>query len=90
MKVSKVEKVLELLNRVHKVDRGFRVFLHTEFVDSMLWKDMDLWMELYANLCSKKSKETKKTKGGNFMGILTNVQKLIGANKEEDKLETVR
>ena len=89
MKVSKVEKVLELVNRIHKVDRGFRVFLHADFVDSTLWKDIDLWSALYASLCAKKQKDMQKHKGGNILGLFNNVQKLIGAHKEEDKIETV-
>lgn len=91
MKVSKVEKVLELINRIHKVDKGFRVFLFSEFVDSMLWKDIDLWMSLFENLYKKKTKDMKKQKGGNILGIfsISNVQKLVGAGKDDEKIEIV-
>lgn len=89
MKVSKVEKVLELINRIHKIDKGFKVYLHSEFVDSMLWKDIDLWMALFENLCNKKSKDMKKQKNNNIMGLFNNVQKFIGGNKSDDKIEIV-
>ena len=84
-----MEKVLELINRILKIERGQRVFLYSDFTDSMLWKDIDLWAELYTSLCDKKSKDIKKQKSSNILGIFNNVQKLIGTAKEEDKIEIV-
>lgn len=89
MKVQKVEKLLEFINRIYTEEKKTKIFLYSEFVDSTLWKDIDLWMELYNTLCKKKLKDIKKTKGNNFLNLFNNVQKLLGANKDEDKIEIV-
>ena len=89
MKVSKIEKILELINRVHTIQKDVKVFLHTEFTDSLIWKDIDLWTELYRNMCKKKIKDNNRPKGGNILNIFNNVQKMLTNNKDDEKIEIV-
>ena len=77
-KEYKAEKVLELIVRLSKVKNSQSIIMCKEFKDSVFWKDIELWVNIFKLLNAKEEKmeERKKqrsVKGKGLKGFFTNI-----------------
>jgi hypothetical protein len=61
-KEYKAEKVLELIVRLSKVKNSQTVIMSKEFKDSVFWKDIDLWVKIFALMNDKEEKIQNSSK----------------------------
>lgn len=89
LKLGKVEKILEIVNRVQTIKQNKKIFVFSNFENSLLWKDIDLWVNLFSKIVSKKIKnlEKNKKKKKNLFSMMSN---LIKKNQKQQNNELLK
>lgn len=77
-KEHKAEKVLELIVRLARLKSGQTVVMSQEFKESVFWKDIDLWVNIFGLLNDKEekreeSKNKKSVKGKGLKGFFDTI-----------------
>lgn len=80
--------MLELINRIQTKKGNTRYCLYDNFKDSLLWKDIELWLQLFNSLFKKKKQSQKKK--NNLFSLINNVQKFITSGPDEEKIKELK
>lgn len=70
-KEYKAEKILELIVRLYKKEKGDQQLMRKDFVGSVFWKDIDLWVKIFGLIHDREEKLAKleKAKSAKSKGI---------------------
>ncbi len=90
MKTAKIAKILDITNRITTLKNDKSLALYTYFENSVLWKDIDIWNDLFVKLVNGQLKNTRKPKRPkNFRGLMNSFQSLLKKDSRKEKTELV-